>query len=121
VTDTVTVSARHEFASALLEAGRAAFKVGLTKPREGIFESLTRVDDDMTGPIHAVLYYYLPDYDCDLADELMARAFDQIDDAMTLGEGTPPALRAAQLQLATDFFNYAVVLYVGLLPEVEAA
>lgn len=118
---TDTVSARHEFASALFEAGRAAFKVGLTKPRKGIFESLMRVDDDMSAPITAVLDYYLPDYDCDLADGLVARAFDQIDDAMTLDEGTPPAFRAAQLQLATDMFNYAVVLYVSLLPEVEAA
>ena len=71
--------------------------------------------------IMAVLDYYLPDYDCDLADGLVGRALDKLDDAVMLDEGTLPAIYNAHLQLAADLFNQAVVLYVGLLPEVEAA
>ena len=119
MTDTVTVSARHEFAAALVQAGDAAFRRALARPADQVY--IGEVGRQLAMPIMAVLDYYLPDYDCDLADGLVGRALDKLDDAVMLDEGTLPAIYNAHLQLAADLFNQAVVLYVGLLPEVEAA
>lgn len=119
MTDTVTVSARHEFAAALVQAGDAVFKLALARPADQVY--IGEVERRLTMPVMAVLDYYLPDYDNDLADGLVGRALDKLDDAVMLDEGTLPAIYNAHLRLAADMFNQAVVLYVNLLPAAEVA
>lgn len=116
-----TPSLRHEFAAALVQAGDAAFKLSLARPPDSVYLDIGDAERKIAMPITAVLNYYLPDYDHDLADGLVGRALDKLDDAVMLDEGTLPAIYNAHLQLAADMFNQAVVLYVNLLPAAEVA